>query len=85
MKFLVETISVHRLRYVIEADHPDHAADAVVMEEAEEFGQTHIGENILGVREISDEEIPVRFFEDHPYLSKWGPEKAFEYVTKIKS
>lgn len=82
-KFLVETISVHRIRYVVECESCEHANDTVVMEECEEFGQKHIGENIVSTREVSDEEIPTLFFEDSPYLEQWGPSKAFEYVHKV--
>ncbi len=53
-------------------------------QEADEFGQLHIDEAIVGCREVSDEEIPPLFFEDHPYLQEWGPSKAFEYVHKVK-
>lgn len=84
-KYLVETISMFRIRYVVEAAEVDHAADTVVMEEAEEFGQHHVAENIINVREVTDDEIPKLFFEDHPYLESWGPEKAFNYITKIKT
>lgn len=83
-KYLVETISYFRHRYVIDCDSPEHAKDTVTMNEADEFGQLYIGENIIGCREITDEEVPQRFFEDHPYLKSWGPEKAFEYVHKVK-
>jgi hypothetical protein len=83
-KYLVETVSMFRMRYVVEAEEPDHAADEVCMEGAEEFGQRHVAENIINVREVSDDEIPKLFFEDHPYLEGWGPERAFDYITKIK-
>jgi hypothetical protein len=83
-KYLVETVSMFRMRYVVECDSPEHAKDTVTMQEADEFGQLHIDEAIVGCREVSDEEIPQLFFEDHPYLQEWGPSKAFEYVHKVK-
>lgn len=83
-KYLVETVSMFRMRYVVECDSPAHAKDTVTMEEADEFGQLHIDEAIVGCREITDEEVPQLFFEDHPYLESWGPEKAFEYVHKVE-
>lgn len=82
-KYLVETVSMFRMRYVVEAEELDYAADAVVMEEAEEFGQHHVAENIINVREVSDDEIPRLFFEDSPYLESWGLEKAFQHITKF--
>ena len=83
-KYLVETISMFRMRYVVEAEEADHAADEVTMKNANEFSQIHIAENISSIREVTDDEIPKLFFEDHPYLISWGPEKAFEYITKIE-
>lgn len=83
-KYLVETISMFRIRYVVECESPEHAKDTVSMNEAEEFGQLHIDENIIGCREVSDDEIPKLFFEDAPYLESWGPERAMEQVHKVK-
>jgi len=82
-KFLVETVSTFRIRYVVDTDSAEFAQDSVVMEEVPEFGQKHIAENIVSCREISDAEIESLFFEDHPYLEQCGPEKAFEYVHKV--
>jgi hypothetical protein len=83
-KYVVETVSIFRMRYVIECESAEHAKDTVSMSEAEEFGQLHIDENIIGCREVGDSEIERLFFEDHPYLENWGPEKAHEYVHKVK-
>jgi hypothetical protein len=82
-KYLVEAISSFRIRYVIDTENPEYAQDTVVMEEAEEFGQKHLGEQIIGCREVTDEEIPILFFEDHPYLERLGPEKAMKYVHVV--
>ena len=82
-KYLVETISMFRIRYVVECESADHAKDTVTMNEADEFGQLHIDENIIGCHEIDDEETVQLFFEDNPYLKEWGPEKAMEYVHKV--
>lgn len=84
-KYLVETISMFRMRYVVECESAEHATDEVAMlpEDLKEFSQKHIDENIISCREVTDEDIPVLFFEDHPYLQSWGPEKAMEYVHKV--
>ena len=82
-KYLVETISVFRIRYVIDCESKEHAMDTVVMTNADEFSQHHVDENVFSCREISDTEIPELFFEDTPYLRSWGPEKAFEYVHTV--
>ena len=83
-KYLVETVSMFRMRYVVECESAEHAKDTVSMNEADEFGQLHIDENIVGCREVTDDEIPVLFFEDAPYLESWGPERAMEAVHKVK-
>lgn len=85
-KYLVETISYFRVRYVIEAKEAAHACDealSVDVREVGEFGQKHIDENIFSVREIKDEEIPALFLEDNPFMEKWGDEAAFERVHTI--
>jgi predicted transcriptional regulator len=82
-KYLVETVSMFRIRYVVECETADDAKDTVAMNEADEFGQLHIDENIIGCREVTDDEVVSAFFEDHPYLEQWGPEKAMEYVHKV--
>ena len=82
-KYLVETVSMFRIRYVVEAENAEHAMDEVTMNDADEFGQLHIDENIIGCREVTDDEVPQLFFEDHPYLEEWGPAKAMEYVHKV--
>jgi hypothetical protein len=69
---------------VVECEEGSHAMDEVTMEVVEEFGQHHVDENIIGCREVTDDEVVKLFFEDHPYLEEWGPEKALEYVHKIK-
>lgn len=82
-KYLVETISMFRMRYVVDCDSIEHAKDAVTCNEAEEFGQMHIDECITGAREVNDEEIVRLFFEDAPYLESWGPERAMQQVHVV--
>lgn len=84
-KYLVETISQFRMRYVVEAKTQEHAADTVTMEEAEEFSQKHIGEVITSVWEVDDDMIVDIFYDDHPYLSEDNktPERALRNVHKV--
>lgn len=82
-KYLVETVSIFRMRYVVEANNALDAKDTVTMEEVEELGQMHIDENIIGCREVEDEEITRLFFEDAPYLESWGPERALRQVHVV--
>ena len=82
-KYLVETISMYRMRYVVECKNAQDAKDAVTMDEANEFGQVHIDENIIGCREVTDDEIEPLLYEDHPYLRSWVPGKAHEFVYVV--
>jgi len=86
-KYMVETISIHRIRYVVEAKEATHATDEVVMKMGDthfdEFSQYHVDEVISSVREISDEEYLKTFDEDNDYLKNWSDEKKFGFVQRI--
>lgn len=83
-KYLVETVSVHRIRYVIDCKSKKHACDSVVCNEPEhEFSQTHLDEIITSTREISDEEYLRLFNEDNDYLQSWDDEKKFSLIHKV--
>ena len=81
---LVECISTFRIRYVIDTDNTEWAEDTVVMEEAKEFSQLHLGEQIVSTRTINKEEYLRLFDEDNEYLSEWEDEQKFKLVTEIK-
>lgn len=55
--YVVETIRTFRIRYIIEGQARDHAFDTVVCEEAEEFSQMYLGEQIVTGRQITKEEF----------------------------
>ena len=80
-KYLVETISVFRMRYVVECESADHAKDVVTMNEAEEFSQLHLDELITSAREIDDAEYLRLFDEDNDYLKDWDEERKFKFVN----
>ena len=82
-KYLVETISMFRIRYVVECESADHAKDTVSMDEAEEFSQLHIDEMITTAREIDDVEYLRVFDEDNEYLREWTEDQKFKYVHKV--
>jgi len=82
-KYLVETISYFRHRYVIECDSAEHAKDTVTMNEAEEMSQLHIDESITGCREIDDTEYLRVFNEDNDYLREWTDGQKFNMIHKV--
>ena len=83
-KYLVETISIHRVRYVVECEHADQAKDVVTMNEVDEFSQLHIDEMITSTRVIDDAEYLRVFDEDNDYLREWSEEQKFNYVHKVE-
>jgi bifunctional DNA-binding transcriptional regulator/antitoxin component of YhaV-PrlF toxin-antitoxin module len=86
---MVETVSMFRMRYVVEIpkNKPvDWALDTVTMEEAAEFSQKHIAEDIISHRVITKEEFLEMFDKDNDYLKSWDEQKKFSvFTTKINS
>lgn len=83
--YLVETVSMFRMRYVIEAKEAEHAEDEVVcnLGDLREFSQQHIDENIFTTREISKDEYMRLFAEDNDYLSSWHDEQKKQFINVI--
>ena len=82
-KYLVETIDLFRMRYVIECENEDDAKDIVTFKEAEEFSQLHLDETITSTRVIDDAEYLRLFDVDNDYLKAWPEEQKFKYVHKV--
>jgi hypothetical protein len=85
---LVDTISQHRIRYVVEVeDDIDHALDEIVMNdynsEFKEFSQEHLGQVIVSHREITKEEYLKTFDQDNDYLTSWSSEQKLNFINKI--
>ena len=79
---LVETVSMFRMRYVIEVPKgkSEYALDDVVMKEAElkEFSQEHLDEIIVSHRKIKQKKILELIDNDNEYCKSWSPEKKLE-------
>ena len=57
-KYLVETVVMYRMRYLIEAEELGHAFDEIVSnDDLVDFSQKYIDENIISGREVTDQEI----------------------------
>lgn len=84
-KYLVDTISIFHLRYVVEAECAEHANDEVVMNDGglREFSQKHLDEMITSTREINDDEYLRLFDEDNDYLKSWDTQQKFSFVNEI--
>jgi hypothetical protein len=83
--YLVETVSMFRMRYVVEAKEAEHANDEVVcnLGDLREFSQQHIDENIFTTREISKDEYMRLFAEDNDYLESWSDEQKKQFINVI--
>jgi hypothetical protein len=82
---LVECVSMFRMRYVVEvpAGKKEWALDTVAMNEAEEFSQEHIGEEIVSHRVINEAEYLRIFNEDNSYLKSWDDKQKFNFITRM--
>jgi hypothetical protein len=85
---LVECVSTFRQRYMVEVpvgidqygkDKSEWALDTVAMEDAKEFSQEHIGEQIVSHRIVTREEALALCDKDNEYGKDWDEE------TKMKN
>ena len=70
---MVECVSMFRMRYMVEApaEHPEYALDTVTMNEAKEFSQEHIDENIISHRVMTLEQALEVCDNDNDYGAGW--------------
>lgn len=83
--YLVETVSIFRMRYVVEAKEAGHAEDEVVCNTGDltEFSQKHVDECITSTRELTEEEYIKVFDQDNDYLNSWDIEQKKRFINKI--
>jgi len=83
---LVECVSTFRMRYMVEVPKgkAEWALDTVTLNEAKEFSQVHIGEQIISHRIVSKEEALSISDADNDYGSTWPEElKIKNFFTSI--
>jgi len=78
---LVECVSTFRTRYMVEVPKgsSEWAMDTVTMNEAKEFSQEHLGEQIVSHRVVSKKEALALCDTDNDYIGEWDKE------TKMKN
>ena len=91
---LVECVSTFRNRYMVEVpigvddqgnDKSLWALDTVTMNEAQEFSQEYLGEQIVSHRVVSKEEALAMCDVDNHYAKDWSEEKKIEiYFSTMK-
>ena len=86
--YLVETVSMFRMRYVVEAREAGHAEDEFVMEigkeSFKEFSQHHMDEVIISTRELSATDYMNLFDTDNDYLKSWDIEQKMSMINTIE-
>jgi hypothetical protein len=89
--YLVETVSMFRMRYVVEAREESHALDEVTMnatgsysENFQEFSQKHIDEVIVSSRELSATDYMQLYDKDNDYLASWSTEQKMQCINTIE-
>lgn len=83
---LVECVSTFRERYMVEVPvgKKEWALDTVVMNEAKEFSQEHLGEHIVSHRVVTKEEALTICDEDNQYCNGWPiDKKESAFFTRI--
>jgi hypothetical protein len=77
---LVETVSMFRMRYMIEVPKgkSHYALDDVVGGELKEFSQKHLDEIIVSHRKVKQKKIVEMIDNDNEYCKSWSPEKKLE-------
>lgn len=84
---LVEAVSTFRMRYMVEVpvgtdnfgkDKSEWALDTVTMNEAQEFSQEHLGEQIVSHRVVTKEEALALCDQDNDYTTSWSDDKKIE-------
>ena len=83
---MVECVSMFRMRYVVEVPKgkSEWALDTVTCNEAKEFSQEHISEDIVSHRVISTAEALVQCDLDNSYCSDWPDEKKIDAFFTLR-
>lgn len=87
-KYLIETTSTFKIRYVIGTDSSEGISEEEIknifledQDNIKEFSQKHLGEEVVSIAEITDTEYLERFDEDNDYLSEWSEYMKLGFVN----
>lgn len=81
----VDCIASYRMRYMVEVpkDKAEWALDTVTMQQAKEFSQQYLGEQIVSHRVITEQEALELCDVDNGYCSEWSDDlKIKNFFTK---
>lgn len=77
---LVDCVSTFRTRYMVEVPKgkTEYALDTVTMNDAKEFSQEHLGEQIVSYRTVTKEEGLALSDKDNGYTKTWDSQTKIE-------
>lgn len=81
---LVEAIGTFRMRYMVEVPEgkSEYALDTVTCNDAKEFSQHYLGEQIISHRVLTEDEVLKLCDVDNGYCQSWPKEKKLQvFVT----
>lgn len=83
--YVVDSISLFRIRHVVRAKNAEHAMDEVVCDTGnlKEFSQKHVDCNIVDTRKITTAEFLDLFDKDNAYLSSWSEDRKLSFINTI--
>ena len=84
---LVECIGTFHMRYMVEVPEgkSEYALDTVALNDAKEFSQQYLGEQIISKRVLTKKEVLELCDEDNPYSKAWTKDhKLKSFVTEWK-
>lgn len=86
MLYVVDVLSTHRCRYVVECT--EKQLDALVSfdentVELVEFSQEHLGDKIVSYHSLKDKDHYLKVFDnDNDYLKTWTEEQKFGLINR---
>ena len=84
--YLIETISMFRMRYIVEDENPEWANDTYIMnagkDDFRELSQYHADEVMISTREVSQEEMIRIFDEDNPNFVDWSLDRKLKFINR---
>lgn len=78
----IKTISSHEIEYIVDAKSKAEAEKALETIDCE-FAQHHLGESILKVAQVTDEEYLKLFREVNPYNIRWSDDFVLAKIAKV--
>ena len=82
--FVVETVATYHMKYLVA--QPDHhqsewCLDSVVCEDADDFHQNYLGEQVLGYKEVDDKQLMSEV--ENSYVAEWGVDQIKEVFARV--